>query len=151
LNGAAGEGFGSASACSDFDRVPASWQAQTQIEPFAVDRFDFPGPRVGAADAMAASECGHARQRHGMRSPTESREKNRAELSGGSARSQGRHSRTEGNVFVPARARHPFSVRTARAETIESDYGGGSCGAAPAPPRREGEKWQTPQPERPAA
>src|ERR1700692_1111662 len=77
--------------------------------------------------------------------------KNRAELSGGSSRSQGRHSRTEGNVFVPARARHPFSVRTARAETIESDYGGGSCGAAPAPPRREWEKRQTPQPERPAA
>src|SRR5580693_10207870 len=76
----------------------------------------------------------------------------RAELRGGLLRSQGRHPRTASNVLTPARA--PFSVRMARAETIESDYGGGSCGAAPAPapPRRRGwEQRRMPQAERPAA
>src|SRR5262249_15026914 len=46
------------------DCVPAGWQAQPQIEPLAVDRFDLPGPGIRTGDAMAASKPGHARQRH---------------------------------------------------------------------------------------
>ena len=66
---------GGAGTYRGLDRIPAGRQAQAQIETLAVDRFDFPGPRIGAADAMAASKSGHARQRHGMRSPAETSEK----------------------------------------------------------------------------
>ena len=69
LNGAAGESLGGARAHPYLDRIPAGRQAEPQIESLAVDRFDLPGPGIGAAHAMAASKSGHAQQRHGRWSP----------------------------------------------------------------------------------
>ena len=65
LNRPARQAFRSAGTYRRLDRVPTGRQAQPQIEPLAVDRFDLPGPGIGAACAMAASKSGHARQRHG--------------------------------------------------------------------------------------
>ena len=46
------------------DRVPARRQAQPQIQSLGVDRFELPGPAIGAVDAVATRKAGHARERH---------------------------------------------------------------------------------------
>src|SRR4029077_14333992 len=65
IDGAARKLFGGARPCRHFDRVPASRQPESQVEALGVNGFDFPAPRIGAGEALAASKSGHARQSHG--------------------------------------------------------------------------------------
>ena len=47
-----------------FNGVPPGRQAELEIKPLGVDRFELPGPGIGAGNTVAPREAGHARQRH---------------------------------------------------------------------------------------
>ena len=87
IDGAARKLFGGARPCRHFDRVPASRQPESQVEALGVNGFDFPAPRIGAGEALAASKSGHARQSHGCPSRAVTVRK-RGDLSRGNSTSQ---------------------------------------------------------------
>ena len=65
IDGAAREHLGGLRPHRRLDGVPARRQAQPQVEPLGIDRFDLPGPGIAGGYALPAGKPGHARQRHG--------------------------------------------------------------------------------------
>src|SRR5262249_51778857 len=83
------------------DRVPPRRQAQAQIEPLGIDRFQLPSPAIGAAHAVTTREAGHARERH-RPLPTEESwviESGR-DLSGEGERAQGQRARRDPTTLL---------------------------------------------------
>ena len=65
LHCAAREQLGGFRAHRSFHGIPAGRKPQPELETLGVDRLQLPGPGIGAADAVASGEAGHARKRHG--------------------------------------------------------------------------------------